>query len=433
MVGRGSKAGGRAVRWSVVVAVIGVCAVALPACSSSPGGGGAAEDLAIESVVVPVLRVGQPYSHQLDALHVTGHLHWSVVGGHLPDGVSLGDDGLLSGTPTAADGQAQIRVHDDVDEDLRLFEFLATATSPALTSTGAPLPEGHGLLLATTSADTCDGTCPPWFGSYATTGALAPLTQIGGPESGAPPPAPGLGVVLDAPQDVDGATTGPVLVRDAHDGVVISTLPIPIGTNLGPASIAPDHSAVAITVGSEVSIYDVSTGALRRTVPGAYPIWSPDSDELIDAFPTFPSSTVHAVWSADDVSGGSDRQVSAPDNCNVNDWSGTHRLALACSGSVLTMSETGTDVRVVAANSCPGVPPTWVGCTSFDSSLAMTSFSPSGAHLVAVRYVVTASDPSFVGDVSVVTLKDQASSPVTVLTVAASTTEVAHVFPVAWR
>ena len=47
----------------------------------------------------PAGRVGFPYSHRFSVLGGVGK--WTVASGSLPSGVSLAEDGALSGTPTA--------------------------------------------------------------------------------------------------------------------------------------------------------------------------------------------------------------------------------------------------------------------------------------------------------------------------------------------
>ncbi len=54
---------------------------------------------AITSAVLPVGRVGTPYSHQLTS-NVPSGLTWTVDSGSLPNGITLSAAGVLSGTPT---------------------------------------------------------------------------------------------------------------------------------------------------------------------------------------------------------------------------------------------------------------------------------------------------------------------------------------------
>jgi hypothetical protein len=46
--------------------------------------------------------VGAPYSASFNATGGTAPYSWALTAGSLPDGVSLGADGVLSGTPTVA-------------------------------------------------------------------------------------------------------------------------------------------------------------------------------------------------------------------------------------------------------------------------------------------------------------------------------------------
>jgi hypothetical protein len=58
--------------------------------------------LAVATDVLPPANVGQPYTATLSANGGTGLTTWRVSGGALPAGISLGANGVLSGTPTAA-------------------------------------------------------------------------------------------------------------------------------------------------------------------------------------------------------------------------------------------------------------------------------------------------------------------------------------------
>jgi hypothetical protein len=72
---------------------------------------GAAPEIA--DATLPDATRGAPYQHAFAATGAQGGAHWSVTGGSLPAGLSLGDGGTLSGTPTAAgDSSFEVRVVD---------------------------------------------------------------------------------------------------------------------------------------------------------------------------------------------------------------------------------------------------------------------------------------------------------------------------------
>ena len=64
--------------------------------------------------IVPAAKLGDPFSFQFQARFATTPLTWSVVGGVPPPGLTLGSDGVLSGTPTrGGDFTYTVMVADD--------------------------------------------------------------------------------------------------------------------------------------------------------------------------------------------------------------------------------------------------------------------------------------------------------------------------------
>lgn len=60
--------------------------------------------LQITSLNLPDYTVGSPYTAQLTATGGGGNYAWKIVAGNLPDGLTMTLSGLISGTPTAANG-----------------------------------------------------------------------------------------------------------------------------------------------------------------------------------------------------------------------------------------------------------------------------------------------------------------------------------------
>ena len=60
--------------------------------------------ITVAPVTLPVATVGSPYSQTLSATGGAAPYTWSVTSGTLPAGLSLSSTGVLSGTPTAANG-----------------------------------------------------------------------------------------------------------------------------------------------------------------------------------------------------------------------------------------------------------------------------------------------------------------------------------------
>ena len=58
--------------------------------------------LIITSIIPPIPIVGQSYSFQCTAIGGSGNYRWSIGSGTLPSGITLSQNGLLSGIPTVA-------------------------------------------------------------------------------------------------------------------------------------------------------------------------------------------------------------------------------------------------------------------------------------------------------------------------------------------
>ena len=114
----------------------------------------------ITTAVLPLGRVGSPYSHQLTASEAPDPLAWSITTGSLPAGLTLSSTGLLSGTPTAA-GTSQVTVRalsSNGRSDQRSFPLQVVAASSSTSwRTGGfsrsrnPFSPGTGALDITAS------------------------------------------------------------------------------------------------------------------------------------------------------------------------------------------------------------------------------------------------------------------------------------------
>lgn len=82
--------------------------------------------LSVSSTTLPGGTVGEAYSGQLTATGGDGTYTWSVSSGTLPDGLTLADDGAITGTPTA-EGAAEVT--------FKVTDGQALAASKSLTIT----------------------------------------------------------------------------------------------------------------------------------------------------------------------------------------------------------------------------------------------------------------------------------------------------------
>jgi hypothetical protein len=57
--------------------------------------------LEITTASLPNFQNGVAYTKQMDVVGGSGNYVWEIVGGTLPDGLTMDSAGLISGTPTA--------------------------------------------------------------------------------------------------------------------------------------------------------------------------------------------------------------------------------------------------------------------------------------------------------------------------------------------
>jgi pyroglutamyl-peptidase len=82
------------------------------ACEAEPS------TLFIETEALPMGRVAMAYQAPLAAVDAEGDVRWSIVGGALPPGLSLGADGSIAGEPTqSGEWTFTVRADDDAGSD----------------------------------------------------------------------------------------------------------------------------------------------------------------------------------------------------------------------------------------------------------------------------------------------------------------------------
>lgn len=121
--------------------------------------------------------VGQAYSSQLAASGGSGNYRWSIQSGALPDGLTMSDTGLISGTPTGIDSGTMPIIFSVSDliceaEQKSKFPPKATLTTTSITTTRTK----HGWFAYGTNS----GTLYKRFdvtGSHTQTAQTSPLVK----------------------------------------------------------------------------------------------------------------------------------------------------------------------------------------------------------------------------------------------------------------
>ena len=197
----------------------------------------------ITSSTLPAGTVGQPYSATLAATGGTPPYSWTASGGTLPEGVSLGANGAVSGTPIAVGNFTFTANVTDAANQSSTRQLQITINPPALTISTSSLPGGTVGQSYARSLTASGGTPPyAWAVSAGTLPAGLALAADGA-ISGTPTTA--------------GASTFTIRVTDAASQSATRQLQITIS-----APAAPSISTNALPAGTVGQAY---TGTLTAT------------------------------------------------------------------------------------------------------------------------------------------------------------------------
>jgi len=215
-----------------------------------------APPFAVNPAPPPDGAVGQFYNFGMSATGGAAPYTWSLTSGTLPAGLSLRQDGVLSGTPTTAGTSSFLVAATDVTGQRALRQFSITIVPGNVTITTDSLP--NGIVGSAYSA------------AVAATGGTAPYTfSISG---GSLPP----GVTLSSGGSLSGTPATPgsysftVTVRDSANRTatrsysVTIAAPLQITTaSLPAATLGVAYTAnLAATGGAPAYTYALATGAL---------------------------------------------------------------------------------------------------------------------------------------------------------------------------
>lgn len=213
--------------------------------------------LAVTTSRLPQAIAGVAYTASVTAAGGTAPYSFAVVGGSLPDGVTLGASGAVAGTPARA-GAFGITVQVTDASARQATGTVALTVVPPLLLAGGALPQGQ-VNAAFAASVSASGGVPPY--AYAVrAGALPPGVDLSpdGTLSGAPTSAGVFGFTVgvgDASSPAQSATQNFAITVVAPLAITSATLPD--GT-IGSAYRAP----LLATGGTPPYAWAISAGAL---------------------------------------------------------------------------------------------------------------------------------------------------------------------------
>jgi uncharacterized protein (TIGR03437 family) len=214
-----------------------------------PGGGGSAQ------VTLPIGAVSVPYLYNLSATGGTPPYSWSVLGGGLPNGLSLSSNGTLSGTPKQA-GAFTFTIEVTDNAGLSASSVFALTISPqGLTITNvSPLPNGIVGSEYPAQIFTATGGTAPY--TFQATGTLpGGLTLSAGEISGIPTTAATFNFTVTASDSSSPALTAStpftLTVQPAHADLILSQAALGFSLNVGATGLP---SGANVSVQSSVAL-----------------------------------------------------------------------------------------------------------------------------------------------------------------------------------
>jgi hypothetical protein len=130
--------------------------------------------------------VGSAYSAPLNAVGGSAPYVWSVVGGTLPDGLSLTSNGIISGTPTRAMTSSFTVEARDAFNCVSTRLYTLAVNCPAISITPATLPNAYYGSAYTQALTAASGTGPYTWSVIAGTPPAGLTLSAGGVFSGTP-------------------------------------------------------------------------------------------------------------------------------------------------------------------------------------------------------------------------------------------------------
>jgi hypothetical protein len=231
--------------------------------------------LAISTTSLPDGVTGVAYSANLVATGGTGSYSWTVTSGSLPAGLTLGTNGLISGTPSGT-GPSSFTAQVASGTQTQSSTFLISVYEALTIQTTSPLPAGTVGTPYNVALSANGGTASYTWSLAAGSDALpAGLTlNAGGVLSGSPTTAGTSALIVQVVSGAQTTTKGLSLTINPATLVITTASPLPAGTegtsystSLAASGGTPPYSNWQVISGSPPTglSLDPATGALTGT------------------------------------------------------------------------------------------------------------------------------------------------------------------------
>ncbi|MEJ1936771.1 Ig domain-containing protein, partial [Nostoc sp. NIES-2111] len=228
---------------------------------------------------IPAAIRNAAYAHTFTATGGSGSYTYSLVGGSLPTGLTLNNNGLLNGTPTVL-GIFPIVVRvTDGSNNTNDGNFIVTVNATALTITPTTLPPGALNVPYSTTLGASGGTAP--YNFSVASGALPPGLTLSttGVLSGSPTQAGTFQFTVGVVDNSSVSSTAGVTITISPSSILISTSGLAVGqtgiaysSSLSASGGTPPYTFILINGSLPPGLTLFASGAITGTptLAGSY-------------------------------------------------------------------------------------------------------------------------------------------------------------------